>query len=71
MVRYELTALGRAALEDDAPEAHACVWCEEALAEGDAIIATGAGRLLHNTPCCRGAFETFIAAEDAQEVSHA
>ena len=54
VVRYELTALGRAALEEDAEEcAPCCAWCEEALAEGDAIIAAGASRFIHNTPSCR------------------
>ena len=79
VVRYELTALGRAALEEDAEDdaddsAPCCAWCEEAILEGEAVVPAGAGRPVHDSVCCRGAFESFIsfiAAEDAEEASHA
>ena len=61
--RFEITPAGRRALatEPDQGELPVCDFCLEPFQPDEPIIAAGAGRHLHDTPSCRGAFETFIA----------
>ena len=65
-VRFAITEVGRRALEAEPEELEvpSCDFCFEAFQPGESIIAAGAGRHLHDTPSCRGAFESFIHLEE-------
>ena len=61
IVRFEVTEAGCRALaaEPDEVQLPVCDFCFEPFQPHEPVIAAGAGRHLHDTPSCRGAFDTF------------